>query len=93
MSRTKPTSETERLSRADLAYYEQHLRNEIFSKVLRAFAQEAEAGRITKAYLAHCLGKDPAQITRWLSGPSNWTLNTVSNLLTAMDARLSAEVV
>jgi len=94
MSPMKKTSEPERIiSAADLAYHNQSLRNDIFGKVLQAFAQEAEAGRITKAAVARRLGKDPAQISRWFSGPSNWTLDTVSDLLAALEAKLRSDVV
>lgn len=32
--------------------------------------------------------RDPAQITRWLKGPGNWTLDTVSDIMRALRADL-----
>ena len=78
---------------AEIAYYNQRLRNHIFGQVLKAFAEEAEAGRINKAELARKLGKEPPQITRWFSGPSNWTLDTISSLLVGIGAELDTAVV
>lgn len=77
----------------DVSYYCERLRNRVFEDVMRAFAQEAAAGRITKAALARKLGKRPEQITRWFSGPSNWTLDTIGTLLLALDAELESKVV
>ena len=55
-------------------------KNKLHSFLLEAF----EDSGMTKAELACMLGKQPAQITRWLSGPGNLTLDTVSDLLFAM---------
>ena len=92
MPQTQASSNDAVISVGQLAYYNQRLRNRIFEDVLKAFIQEAKAGRITKARLAKRLGKKPAQITRWLSGPSNWTLDTISALLLGIGAELDSEV-
>ena len=96
-----PTSQTrlipaslsdEPLPEYALAYYSERLRNRIFSAVLEAFVHESEQGNITKALLARRIGKEPAQVSRWFSGPSNWTLDTISLLLLGIGAELDPTV-
>lgn len=81
------------LKRRDRAYYQQRQRNRVFAAIVELFAEEAEKGRITKKSLADMLGKDPSQITRWLSVPSNLELDTISDILLAMDAEMDYRVV
>lgn len=70
----------------ELFYYRQRFRNRLFNKLSAFFAQEAERTGVTKREIAERLGKDPAQISRLLSGPGNVTLDTLSDLLYAMGA-------
>jgi len=70
----------------DIAFFRQRLKNRIFSAIAEFFAEEAAAGRTTKKQIASFLDRDPSQITRWLTTPSNMTLDTVSDLLLALDA-------
>lgn len=72
----------------EIHYYRQRLKNRVFSKLSAFFVEQAEARGITKKDLAVILGKDQAQITRWLSSPANLTLETISDLLLALDAEL-----
>lgn len=81
------------LKRRDRAYYQQRQRNRVFAAIVDLFAEEAEKGRITKKGLADMLGKDPSQITRWLSVPNNLELDTISDILLAMDAEMDYRVV
>lgn len=76
------------LKRRDRAYYQQRQRNRVFAALVEFFAEEAENGRITKKGLADALGKDPSQISRWLSVPSNLELDTISDVLLAMGAEM-----
>ena len=92
MSQTSSTSNSNVLTVGDKAYYAERLRMRLYEAVLTAFEDEARAGRVTKAGLARRLKKDPAQITRWLSGPSNWRIDTISDLLLALDAELDPSV-
>jgi DNA-binding phage protein len=87
-----PTSETAVLTSFDIAYFRQQLRNRVFEAVIAYFADRAAAFGLTKAAIAAKLGKEPSQITRWLAGPGNWTLDTISDLLLAMDAELEPVV-
>jgi DNA-binding phage protein len=66
------------------AYFDERYRNRLHAEVLRLFENEAKRNGLTKANLARRLNKRPEQLTRWLSAPGNWTLETVSRLMLAM---------
>lgn len=87
------TSSSAPISRRDLAYFRRRQQNLVFSALAKFFADEAAAGRINKKAIADKLGKDPAQITRWLAEPKNFELDTISDLLLAMGAEMQWNVV
>jgi hypothetical protein len=87
------TSKTEKIGRRDVAYYRQRQRNRVFTALAKFFAEEAAAGKITKKELATKLAKDPSQITRLLSAPSNLELDTISDYLLAMGAEMDHSIV
>lgn len=89
-STLEPSSD-DALSPAQLNYFRERMRNRIHEAVLRKFLAQSETG-LTRAKLAKRLRKRPEQITRWLGAPGNWTLETVSDLLLAMNAELDFEV-
>jgi len=89
----KITSSKQKISSKEIYYFRQRLKNKIFQSILAYFADVAKEGKLTKKDMANLLGKDPAQITRWFSGPNNWTLDTISDLLLAMDAELKHDIV
>ena len=80
-------------SRRDVAYYKQRQKNRVFTELVRFFAEEAERGSITKKDLADAVGKDPSQISRWFAAPSNFELDTLSDLLLAMGAEMDHRIV
>lgn len=82
------TSKSLALSDRHIFYFRQRLKNRLFQSVIACFARQAETKGLTKRDLALRLKKDPAQLTRLLSGSGNWTLDTVSELLLAMDSEL-----
>lgn len=84
---------TNLLSQRDIAYYRRRNQNRQFAELATFFANEAESGRTTRKEIAALLGKDPSQITRWLSSPSNLESDTVSDLLFAMGAEMDHRVV
>jgi hypothetical protein len=47
--------------------------------------REFKKAGISRATLARRLGKRPEQVSRLLGGPGNWTLDTVSDLLFAIN--------
>ncbi|MGH6872490.1 MAG: helix-turn-helix domain-containing protein [Rhizomicrobium sp.] len=70
----------------DVAYYRQRHQNRVFTKLVAFINEEAQRDKITKKDMAERLGKDPGQLSRLLSHPSNLTLDTISDLLLALDA-------
>lgn len=83
---------SEPIAERDLFYYRARQRNRLFDELTRYFAARAEHDGITKRDIARKLKRDPAQITRWLSQPTNLTLDTVSDLLLAMGAEMDCEI-
>jgi transcriptional regulator with XRE-family HTH domain len=61
-------------------YFQERLRHRLYDLVMREFDQYRSKGK-TRAQLAERLGKRPEQIIRWLSGPGNLTIDTLSDLL------------
>lgn len=76
----------------DIFYYRQRYKNRVFSELVSFFAEEAERLGITKRDIAARLKRDPALISRWLSAPSNLTLETISDLLLALGAEMDSRV-
>jgi hypothetical protein len=76
---SKPSG-TDKISSGTFTYFRARLKHRIYSLILKEF----KASRLSKADLARRLGKDPAQLTRLLSGPGNLTVETTSDLLFAI---------
>ena len=72
------------LSEYALVFFQQRFLNQLYSLVTNEYAKRAKHDGLKKTDIARRLGKDPAQITRWLATPGNLTLKTVSDLLIAM---------
>ena len=87
------TSDRKKIPVKDIFYFRQRFKNRIFQSALAYFVELAKERNLTKKDIANLLDKDPAQITRWFAGPNNWTLDTISDLLLAMDAELKYEIV
>jgi hypothetical protein len=68
------------LSEGTRAYFQDRLRTRLYDLIIKELETYKTRGR-TQAQLAIRVGKRPDQISRWLSGPGNWTLDTVSDLL------------
>ena len=86
-------SATRPLSASDVAYHRQRQKNRMLEILASFFAEEARRTGVTKKQVADALGKDPAQITRWLSSPGNLTLDTISDLLLALGAEMDHRIV
>lgn len=70
-----------RIPAGKLAYFRSRLQDRIYDLVVGEFLRKESAGIMTRSELAERIGKDPAQITRYLASPGNWTLDTTSDLL------------
>ena len=71
----------EKVPAGTLGFARAKLRNDLYDLIVRAF----RLGNVTQAELARRLGKDPAWVNRRLGAPGNWTLETVSDLLFAIN--------
>jgi predicted XRE-type DNA-binding protein len=70
-------------------YFRQRQQNRLYDVVIRAIEEE----HIRRKNIAEKLGIPPSQVTRLLSGPANWTIDTISDLLFAIDAELDFSIV
>lgn len=68
----------------DLGFVRTRNKNKAHSLLLELF----EESNLSKADLAKMLDKKPEQITRWLAGPGNLKLDTLSDLIFAMKGEL-----
>jgi len=76
-----------------LGYLVASLMDDVYDAILDEFLAQEEKKEISKAKLAARIERDPAQITRWLSGPRNFELETIGLLLTGMGRKLEVRVV
>jgi transcriptional regulator with XRE-family HTH domain len=73
-------------------YFRQRLRNRIYEDVIKAIEEAAATTGVKQKDIAQKLDLRPSQVSRWLSGPANWGVDTVSDLLWSIDAELDFHV-
>lgn len=69
-------------------YFEQRQRNRLYETVIQAVEDAARLDGVRRKDIAEAVGSSPSQISRWLSGPSNWTIDNVTDVLWAIGGEL-----
>ena len=70
----------ERIAPGVLGYFQARNKHNAYDLVMDEFASSS----LSQADLARRLGKGPDLVSRLLSGPGNWTLDTLSDLMFAI---------
>ena len=74
-------------------FFRQRMKNRLYEAVIAAVEDAARTNGMRKKDIAQKLGVHPSQVTRWLSGPANWEVDTISDLLFAVGADLDFDAV
>lgn len=82
----------EPLSRSDLARFRQRFRNHVHNQILMLFLDLQQERALSQKAIAERLGVHPSRINRLLTDPANMTLDTISDLLLAMNALMQCDV-
>ena len=85
-------AETTVIPEGKLAYFRERQRNRLYDFIVSRFLEKERKQELSRAELARKIHKKPEQITRFLSSPGNWTLDTISDLMLGIsDAEIAFE--
>lgn len=77
------------ISKARRTYARTEARLTIIGAVTKLYEELAASGKVNQSRIAERLGVSRSRISRLLSGPGNWTIDTVGDLLAAMDGKIT----
>lgn len=86
-------SDSLKIDKREMSFHRRLCLNQVFGELISRFAYLAETFGVRKSDIAQRLGKDAGQINRLFAEPSNLTLETISDLLLALDAEMEFKVV
>ncbi len=76
--------EWKRIPEDALVYFQDRLRRRVYSVLLDAFTRRAKERGLTGKELAHRIRRSGATVSRWLSRPSNLSLDSISLLMVGL---------
>ena len=68
-------------------------RRRVYDKVVVAIEKATLETGMTQSDICERIGRKPPQLSAWLSGPSNWTLDTISDYCARSALRWTTTVV
>ncbi len=80
------TTKTEPKSEREKSYAKARYRNRVHESILKFVVSEMKMRGVNNKLIADRLGKDPGQISKILSKPSNLTIDTICEIGMALDA-------
>lgn len=86
---TSKARKAEPLTEARKAYSRTATRAKIASAIWRLWKKISQEQGLDQQWLADRMGTDKARVSRLLKAPGNWTIDTVADLLEAMESRLT----
>lgn len=66
-------------------YKREMLRSSLMSLIMAVLKDRKRRNKYTLTDFASAVGRDKAQVSRWLSGSPNWSLNTISDVASALN--------
>ncbi|MBL6936038.1 MAG: helix-turn-helix transcriptional regulator [Alphaproteobacteria bacterium] len=76
---SKPSGDA-KISLGTLSYFRARNKSRVYNLVISEF----QASGLSQTYLGRRLGMNTGQLSRYLSAPGNWTLDTLSDFLFAI---------